>query len=204
MGRGMRYEGPRTAIVVIDMINWMFGWRGGTLNDSDAEFRATMENLVIPNNRRLIDAGRAAGMPIAYSRLAARNKDYSDIPPGLREIVRSAGALEGTHASALVGELTVEPGDLDIVKFGSGAYTSSDLSERLHDLGVKRVFYTGVLTQACVALTAMSGLDMGFDGFVITDAVGSRTPADHQRGLAGIGQYATKITTHEALTLAKI
>jgi nicotinamidase-related amidase len=192
----------RTAVVIIDMINWMFGWRGATSLATNPAYQTRVDGTVIPNNRRIIDAARAAGAQIVYLRLAARQADYSDIVEGLRSLAREAGAFEGSAAASLVDELTIEPGDLDLVKTGSGGFTSCDLDRELRKRGVRTVIYTGVATNACVALTVMAGMDLGYEGFVVTDATDCKAPGVHEATLAAMADnYARKVDTDQVLRM---
>ncbi len=204
----MMYERPplepdRTAVVVVDMINWMFRWRSNsTPVTTNPGYERRIEETVIPNHLRLIDGCRKAGGKVVYLRAGASAPDFRDAVAGMRELMRAAEAYEGSHGAALIDELSVEPGDIDLLKLGSGGFTSSALDTHLRHLGVRHVIYTGVATNACVLLTAMAGFDLGYHGYIVTDATAAKTPDAHAGALAVTGDhYALGVTTARMLDM---
>jgi nicotinamidase-related amidase len=74
----------------------------------------------------------------------------------------------------------------------------------LRNAGINNVSYTGVLTSACVLLTAGGGWDLGYSGYVITDATATITPALQTAGELMISYYmADLVTADDVMALIK-
>lgn len=131
---------------------------------------------VVPNIRRLASAFRLAGATVAFVRIGSACADFRDAHPIIRPHLESWNAIDGTWECAVIDELAPEPNDLSLVKSGSGAFTTSSLDQHLRNSGVRDVFYTGVVTHACVMLTAVAGFDLGYRGHLVRDATATFSP----------------------------
>ncbi|MCX7117652.1 MAG: hydrolase [Legionellales bacterium] len=65
------------------------------------------------------------------------------------------------------------------------------------DLGRKQVVLAGIETHVCVLQTAMDMHALGFDVFVVADAVSSRHEVDHRYGLKRMKQAGIQLVTAE-------
>ncbi len=161
----------KTALVVVDMINWQVPRvpeeRGGV---DFTYFVRQLETTVIPNHQRLIAACRVAGARIVFLRVGAYQADYSDGVRPFQAVFAAAGARADTPACAVIDELTPEPGDVSLVKTGSGGFTTSGLDSHLRNMGVEHVLYSGIITNGCVLLTLTAGFDLGYYGYLVSDA----------------------------------
>jgi nicotinamidase/pyrazinamidase len=142
-------EGPREALLVIDMLN-DFCREGASLF-----VPATRE--VIPNIQRELKRARAEGVPVVYICDAHDPADieFNNWP---------AHAVEGSEGARVIDEL--KPSGRDIVvhkKSLLGFYkTDLDLEKELHGLGVGQVTVTGCVTNICVMLIAIEAAVRGF------------------------------------------
>ncbi len=184
----------RTAVVLVDLIEWLAGSDGFTFRTMRAEGRADeadylearCRTLILPRLRRLLDRARAVGVTVIHVRLASRHADHADIVAPLRPFVEAAEARDGTPACEPLAGLSA-PVDLSIVKTGSGAFAGTDLDMLLRRLGIDTVLYAGTLTNACVLLTAAAGYDLGYRQFLLSDGTGAfndQDQADAERLLA--------------------
>jgi nicotinamidase-related amidase len=155
---------------------------------------------VIPACRRIIDAAHEADVPVAFLRVGCFRADYRDALPSFRGHFRAARAHDGSPSLAVIPELDARPGDLSLVKTGSSGFLTSNLHRHLQHMGIEHVIYAGVLTNACVTLTAASGFDLGYHGYVATDATATISEAMQvatEQFLSGF--IARLITTDEAV-----
>jgi nicotinamidase-related amidase len=156
-------RGSNAAVVVVDMVNWQVTPDKGMLgsmvaNGVDISYMTDrVRSLVVPNRARLIKGVRAAGGRIVCLRVGAYQHDYSDGTPHLQASLRAATAHDGARACDVVEELRPEPGDISLIKTGSGGFTTSNLDNHLRNMGVRHVLYTGVATSGCVMLTLAGG-----------------------------------------------
>lgn len=78
------------------------------------------------------------------------------------------------------------------------AFLYTDLEERLQKEGVERVVIVGVMTDCCCDTTGRGAFNRGFETWLVSDATGSASKAQHERGLKAWGfGYGDIITTEE-------
>lgn len=76
-------------------------------------------------------------------------------------------------------------------------YGAAGFAALLTELGAKTLVLVGIEAHICVQQTALAALDEGLAVHVIADAVGSRTPANKEIGLAKIMQAGGVISAVE-------
>lgn len=179
------------ALLVVDMQN-DFVRVGAALEVPDA--RAT-----IPANRRLVDAFRAAGRPVVFTRFIAFPAptllwEWSPqiLPPTRccwkghhRHYPDVGGERECTE---VIDELAPLPDEHQIEKFGYGAFHGTSLDGVLRALGVRSLAVTGTVTQICVEETAREAFHHGYRTTIVRDAVSSFAPDLHAATLKNFGQ----------------
>jgi nicotinamidase-related amidase len=87
-----------------------------------------------------------------------------------------------------------EPHDTDLIDgfesvgakiFEHSTYScmTDEVKQALHDDGVTEIYFAGVFTDVCIALTAMEAFDMGYLSCVVTDLVETLHGKDVQTAL---------------------
>jgi nicotinamidase-related amidase len=147
----------------------------------------------MPGLQDVLAAARAARVPVVHARLASRSADYRDLVPAFQPYLRGAGALDADPSTEPLEGLW-QDGDISLVKRGSGAF-SSDLDPVLRNRGIDTVLYAGVLTNACVLLSAATGFDLGYRQYLLADATATLDPADQEAAERFIGTYLAQIVT---------
>ncbi len=152
---------------------------------------------IIPNVRRLLEAGRAAGIRIIHTREGHRS-DLSDLPAiKARRAARSGAAIgsegplgrrliRGEAGHAIIPELEPLPGETVIDKPGFGAFYATDLEHVLRCARIQELTIAGVTTDICVHSTLREAVDRGFDCVTVGDACAAAEPAIHAAMLACI------------------
>ena len=74
----------------------------------------------------------------------------------------------------------------------------SEHFSRLWDRGVRQVVVVGIEAHVCVQQTALDLIAMGFEVYVIVDAVGSRFAIDRETALARMRSAGATLTTCES------
>jgi len=184
------FDPGRCALLIIDMQRDFLepGGFGEMLGNDVSQLRRTIEP-----NRRLLEAWRAAGLPVLHTREGHR-RDLFDLPPAKKIRGRSAASIgdpgpmgrilvRGEPGHDIVAELTPEPGEPVIDKPGKGAFFATDLHAMLEHRGIKQLVVTGVTTEVCVNTTVREANDRGYDCLVLEDCVGSYFPEFHAMGL---------------------
>ena len=174
-------EARRTAVLVIDMVNHQLTPGRWFLADTESRGLDTaylvnrVQVGVVPALQRLLPAARAVGARVVYLRIGSLAADHADGSPATRGFFPAWQAHEGSDACAVVDALRPEHGDLSILKTGSGGFTTSALDLHLRNMGVENVVYTGVVTNACVLATLAAGFDLGYRGYLVSDATATFT-----------------------------
>ncbi len=159
---------PNTALIIVDLQQGLAGAM------PSADFAA-----VVRQSRRLADAFRARGLPVALvtvdgvapGRTEQPSRHTGDFPPGFTDVV---------------AELDPQPGDITVTKQTWGAFATTDLEARLKALGVTQVVVTGVATGTGVEATARQAYEAGFNVTLAVDAMADLRPGAHDRSLAHV------------------
>jgi nicotinamidase-related amidase len=193
-----------TALVIVDMQN-DFVRVGAPLEVPDA--RAT-----IPAQRRLLDAFRAAGNLVVFTRFVAGSErtlmwNWSPMiaPPTCccwPGFVRSYGDVQGElECTAVIDELAPLPGEPQLEKYGYNGFHRTSLTDVLRANGADTVVITGTVTQICVEDTARGAFHEGFQTVVVADAVSSFDPGLHDATLRNIEmKFGRVLRTDDVLT----
>jgi nicotinamidase-related amidase len=186
-------EPKAAALVVIDMQRDFLepGGFGASLGNDVGMLRRTIAPL-----SRVLDATRAAGLPVIHTR-EGHLPDLSDCPPS--KLNRGAPSLRigdpgpngrilvrGEYGHDIVDELAPAPGEPVIDKPGKGAFYGTGLGELLAKAGISQLIVTGVTTEVCVHTTVREANDRGYECLVLSDCVGSYFAEFHRVGLAMI------------------
>ena len=144
------------AILVVDMLNDFV--TGSIGCDRAVE--------ILPATARLLDAARAAGVPVIYC-------NDSHLPGIDRELqIWGDHAIKGTPGAEVVPELAPQPQDYVVPKRRYSGFFQTDLDILLKELGVKTVVITGLHTHMCCRHTSADAYCLGDQLF-------------HGRGLPG-------------------
>ena len=170
-----------TALVIVDL-QYASGSREHGLGRllarqgrlADAEYRfARIENLVVPNSRRLADAFRTRGARVVYVTYGSHLPDFGDTPIHLKDWMQAIDNRVGTREHEIVDELKPLPGELVLNKTTMGAFGSTGIETHLRGMGIRNIVVTGVSTNNCVGMTAMEACDRQFGVVLVSDATGT-------------------------------
>lgn len=197
------FDPARTALVLVDLINWQVDPSGPSVaairaagHPERADYLlARFADTIGPNLELLLPAARRAGVRIVHARLASRHPDYADIVPALRPYAKAAGARDGSLAAAPIAEVGDEPGDLSVIKSGSGAFGGTELDFLLRREGIDTILYAGVVTTASVLLSVAAGFDLGYRQYLVADCTGTLSARDQEDAERLIGNYLAEIVT---------
>jgi ureidoacrylate peracid hydrolase len=177
-----RLEGPRTALVVIDLQNAFL------LEGMPSYIRGATG--LIPHVNKLAAALRSVGGTVAwlqhtYDPLWSVYADFSN-PAHLEAIAMAY--TPGHPGHELHGDLAVRDNDLVLPKrrFSAFIQGSSDLDARLRDKGVDTVIVTGVASNSCCESTARDAMMLNYRTLFVSDANGTRSDDEHNATLANM------------------
>jgi nicotinamidase-related amidase len=177
------FEPAHTALIVIDMQRDFIepGGFGATLGND-----VSLLKKIVPTVRRLLDAFRAAKLPIIHTR-ECHKPDLSDLPkakqargkPSLR--IGDPGPMgriliAGEPGADIVPELAAMPGEIVLDKPGKGAFYGTPLGALLAERKITHLVFAGVTTEVCVQTTMREANDRGFECLLAEDATESYFP----------------------------
>jgi nicotinamidase-related amidase len=192
-----------TALVVVDLTNFDSHPRHGfsrVLDEEGADlsyYWNRVESLTVPNSVRLLEAFREVGGRVVFTRVGGQFSDYADSLVHLRGLHRRAETLRGTEEFDLRDEFVPQLGEAMIDKPGSSAFTTGNLDVLLRNAGVQTIVFCGVVTNACVLLSALSAWDLGYDVRIVDDACASDSQEMHDAAL-GVARWLGCVTTDTA------
>lgn len=163
-------------------------------------------DTAFPNSRRVVEACRAAGLPMIFIHWGCLFPDGMDLDPAIRQ---SFLAEHGTNyekwghhlcdASAQPAKfLGIRPGEYVIPKTAQDGFTSSNLDFVLKNLGVKRLIMIGGHTGACLGRTAASAKQRGYELLCVEDATFDARDSTRRRYIDETG-YNYVVTTDQLL-----
>lgn len=203
----------KTILLVIDMQK-VFISRPSIENATEAElfnlkrwepFYSKIDNVVVPNNKRILEAFRNKGMEVAFAKIQCHKKNGSDRSldqksTGFNELLLPIGS----EASEIIPELAPIDDEIVVTKTTDSALTGSNLRLILHNMGIDTVVVTGVFTDQCVSGTVRSLADESFKVWLIEDACMASTEKIQANELEILNNiYCHVINTEELLKAIK-
>ena len=175
---------PGTALVVIDLQKGITGIPAAHPIED-----------VIANSAALAKAFRAKGAPVVLVNVPGGAPRRTAGP------ARRGGAM-GADWAELVPELDAQATDHLVTKQTWGAFTNTDLHERLQAAGVTQVVVTGVATHIGVESTARFAHELGYHVVLVTDAMTDPNEVAHDHSVSVVfPRLGETGTTAEVLAL---
>ena len=162
--------GERPAVVVVDLA---LGW-----TDSRYTMLGSELDSVVAASRRILDAARAAGVPIFFSTMI-RGEDDPPSPADLKFDRSRDAQRPGSPAVELDPRLGRLPTEKLIVKKYASCFQGTDLMQMLTALGVDTLIVTGCSTSHCVYATCRDAAS-AFRVIVPEEAIGERCELLHE------------------------
>ncbi|HDR8923030.1 TPA: isochorismatase family protein [Burkholderia vietnamiensis] len=189
---GRTVWGQRPAVIVVDLI---YGF-------TDPSFPAG-SNLdgVVAATRELLDAARAAGVPVVHTTIAF-SPAHLQASRWLQKMPAMRGLVEGSHWVEVDERLGARADEAVVVKRAASAFGGTDLASLLTSLGVDTVVVCGATTSGCVRATAVDACMAGWSVFVPESCVGDRAREPHIANLFDIdAKYGDVISLRKAIDL---
>lgn len=203
----------KTALLVIDMQH-VFITRPVYENPTEEQkreaerwepFYSKIDEVVVPNNARLLKAFRDKGMEVCFAKIQCQKRCGSDRSfdqkaTGYNELLLPPG----DPSAEIVPELAPLEDEIVVTKTTDSALTGTALRLWLHNMGIDTVVCTGVLTDQCVSGTVRSLADESFKVWLIEDACMASTQKIQDNELEILNNiYCHVINTDELLEAMK-
>ena len=156
----------------------------------------------IVRTRRLLDAARAAGLPIVFSRVAYDRAGLRDAGVFLEKCPSLRFARAGTANVELDPRLGKERGERLVTKKFVSAFHGTRLRSMLRAEHVDTVIVCGCTTSGCVRATVVDALQSGFRAVVPRECVADIAPEPHEANLFDIdAKYGDVVSARKVIGL---
>jgi nicotinamidase-related amidase len=185
----------RCALLVIDMQNDFLHEDGKARREGSRDLGPMME--MVPRQARLIEAARAAGVPVIFvlQTTLPDQASSSDVWIEARSRARYSGqdmCIDGSWGQDVISELKPEPGDHFVKKYRYSGFVGTNLDLLLRSLECRTVVCVGTSTNVCVEATAWDAFHHEYYVVYAADACASWDMALHTGTLAtAANRYAT-------------
>ena len=173
----------QTALIVIDMQRDFLepGGFGAMLGNPVERLQQ-----IVPVVKLLLETCRQLGITIIHTQ-EGHQSDLGDCPATkiergqLSQKIGDLGPMGrilvlGEAGNAIIDPLQPQPDEIVITKPGKGAFYNTPLQERLKQLGISHLLFTGITTEVCVQSTMREANDRGYECLLIEDATESYFP----------------------------
>lgn len=131
-------------------------------------------DVILPVGAKLIRFAKELDIPVLWT---------EQYPKGL-------GPTSAVIAHALDGGAPIE-------KLSFGCFGEGNFARAAESFGRRQLMVIGVEAHVCVLQTVLSGLALGYEVFVVRDAVGSRGPAHCAAALERMQAHGAELVTSE-------
>jgi nicotinamidase-related amidase len=199
-------EPRRTALVIVDM-QYLDAHRDygmgatakqqGVTHKYDYYFRQ-VDDVVVPNVKRLLEACRSMGIQVIYPRIASLVADCREVSLEHKRLNLMAPA--GSKESEILEEIAPQKNEIVLSKGASGVFNSTAIDQILRNLGVDTLIVTGVVTNYCVETAVRDAGDRGYNVILVSDGCAAMS-VEHQRLALEIldGIYCAVRSTNQVL-----
>lgn len=154
---------------------------------------------VLENTRVAVDKARAAGLQIGFVRVGF-SPDYRECPPNspIFSGARKNGIFKlGTWGTEVHPDLGQQAGDFDIVKHRVSPFYSTHLEAILRAHGIRRIYCSGISTNAVVQATVREGHDRDYEMVVLEDCCCGLSLEEHDNAIKGLQRFCTLTTSRD-------
>lgn len=187
----------KSIYLILDMQNELVHADGPVANSPMGEL--LRQRRVIENTQLALERARAAGAAVGFVRVGF-SADYHECPMNspLFGGAAKAGMFKlGTWGTEIHPALEQRPGDIQVTKHRVSPFYSTTLMAQLSAQGIRRIYCSGVSTQAVVQATVRDAHDRDFEVVVIEDACCAHSQQEHDNSIQSIGRFcrAEKVAT---------
>jgi nicotinamidase-related amidase len=142
--------------------------KGGELGEAARRYYLSrLQDVVLPNTRRLLGAFRASGRNIVYARIQSLTEDGRDRGPGHKS--RGIHFPPGSWEARILSEIEPGPNDVVVSKTAGSAFVGTGLADVLGNLGDSDLVVVGAVTGSCVQATVFDGLRLGRGAVIVVE-----------------------------------
>ena len=188
---GRQGAGERPAIVVVDLIEGFTNPASALACDADG---------AVQNTRSLLDAARAASVPVIFTTVSYTDDDLERAVMFVAKAPALATLRPGSPWIDVDARLARRPDERVLVKLFASAFFGTPLDELLRRAACDTVIVVGASTSGCVRATAVDALQHGYRVLVPREAVADRAVDAHNASLLDVdAKYGDVISIVDAI-----
>jgi nicotinamidase-related amidase len=174
----IRLDPKKTALLIVDMQNEFvlrdFGealeFKEMGIWEEWVPFHDRLDDIVIPNNRKLLQFFRDHGLAVTFGRIACLREDGEDRSPVQKSEGWNNMLLHvDSYAAQMIDELAPQKNEIVVNKTTDSVTTGTNYLQLLRFMGIETVVVTGIVTDQCVASTVRGLADDGFHVICVED-----------------------------------
>ena len=171
----------RTALLLIDM-QVDFAAVDGAMARLGRDMTAAQ--IALTKAAMLVDAARAAGVPLFFVRL------LSEAGGDARGLI----CVEGTRGADFVGPQP-EAEDVIVSKSRFSAFAGTGLAERLRAQAIDTLVLAGLTTECCIQASAWAAFELDFRVILASDACAAYEESLHRHALRALELSGASVAT---------
>ena len=156
---------------------------------------------IVENTRRGLDKARAAGLRIGFVRIGF-SPDYRECPANspIFSTARKNGIFKlGTWGTQVHPDLGQQPDDFDIVKHRVSPFHGTNLDLILQTHGVRRIYCSGISTNAVVQAAVREGHDRDYELVLLEDCCCALSAEEHDSSIKSLQRFCRKTTSTDVI-----
>lgn len=185
--------------LVMDMMNDLVHADGP--NGKSAYGEQVYSRNVLENTRKALDKAREANLHIGFVRVGF-SPDYRECPP--KSPIFSGARKNkifklGTWGTEVHPDLGQQPGDFDIVKHRVSPFYSTSLEAILRTHGIRKIYCSGISTNAVVQAMVREGHDRDYEMVVLEDCCCGLSEEEHSNAIKSLQRFCLVTTSQYVL-----
>ena len=200
---GRQPWGRRPALLIVDVVRSFTGSKPQDVLQAISEYTTSCGTSAwetLPRMRKVLDAARAAGIPVVYTKGDAEYKVQCGGSVKNEDAVRT----RRLHSTPIADEIAPRDGEFVISKTKASAFFQTPLAIYLVRHGVDSLIVIGTATSGCIRASVVDGFSHGYPTFVVSDGCFDRSQFFHDVTLYDLStKYATIVTVAETTEYLK-
>ena len=166
-------------------------------------FHDRLDEVVIPNNQKLLEFFRKNNLTVTYGRIACLREDGEDRSPVQKSEGWNGMLLPvNSYEAQMIDELAPLENEIVVNKTTDSVTTGTNSLQLLQFMGVETVIVTGIVTDQCVASTVRGLADAGYKVICVEDACAAGSMELHDAELKIMSViYCDVLSTDETIAL---
>jgi len=205
LSRDVPIDPRRAALLLIDVQNYSTHPAGGSFSGLAEAERTTqftyffdlLAGTVLPNQAKLLNACRTAGIEVIYTVIENLTSDGRD--RSLDYKISGINVPKGSWDAQVPDIVAPLAHEIIIPKTSSSVFISTNIDYVLRNLGSHFLIIVGVLTDQCVDSAVRDACDLGYLVTLVTDACATHTSERHASSLVNNRGYCRQVTTEQLM-----